>query len=38
MLPIRKVFQKPADVLGYTQAAVSIQIKQLESELGTRLF
>ena len=31
-------FSKAADVLGYTQAAVSIQIKQLESELGTRLF
>ena len=30
-------FSKAADVLGYTQAAVSIQIKQLESELGTRL-
>ena len=31
-------FSKAADVLGYTQAAVSIQIKQLESELGCRLF
>ena len=31
-------FSKAADVLGYTQAAVSIQIKHLESELGTRLF
>lgn len=31
-------FSKAADILGYTQAAVSIQIKQLESELGTRLF
>ena len=30
-------FSKAADILGYTQAAVSIQIKQLESELGTRL-
>ncbi len=30
-------FSKAADVLGYTQAAVSIQIKQ-RSELGTRLF
>ena len=28
-------FSKAADILGYTQAAVSIQIKQLESELGT---
>ena len=34
----KQSFSKAADVLGYTQAAVSIQIKQLESELGTRLF
>lgn len=31
-------FSKAADILGYTQAAVSIQIKQLETELHTRLF
>ena len=31
-------FSKAADVLGYTQAAVTIQIKQLDSELDTRLF
>lgn len=31
-------FSKAAQVLGYTQAAVTIQIKQLETELNTRLF
>lgn len=31
-------FSKAAHVLGYTQAAVTIQIKQLETELNTRLF
>ncbi|MEI3381964.1 MAG: LysR family transcriptional regulator [Dorea sp.] len=31
-------FSKAADILGYTQAAVSIQIKQLESELGDQAF
>ena len=37
MLPIRKVFQKPP-MFSVTHSCVSIQIKQLESELGTRLF
>lgn len=31
-------FSKAADQLGYSQAAVTIQIKQLEKELNTRLF
>ena len=31
-------FSKAASVLGYTQAAVTIQIRQLEKELGVRLF
>lgn len=31
-------FSKAAQVLGYTQAAVTIQIKQLETELNTKLF
>lgn len=31
-------FSKAAKILGYTQAAVTIQIKQLETELNTRLF
>lgn len=31
-------FSKAAKLLGYTQAAVTIQIKQLEAELNTRLF
>lgn len=34
----QKSFSKAADILGYTQAAVSIQIRQLETELHTRLF
>lgn len=33
-----KSFSKAAKNLGYTQAAVTIQIRQLEQELGTRLF
>lgn len=31
-------FSKAADMLGYTQSTVSFQIKQLEDELGCRLF
>lgn len=31
-------FSKAAKILGYTQAAVTIQIKQLEKELNIRLF
>lgn len=31
-------FTKAADQLGYSQAAVTVQIKQLEEELGTQLF
>lgn len=31
-------FSKAANALGYTQAAVTIQIQQLEKELSTRLF
>ena len=31
-------FSKAADVLGYTQAAVTIQIQQLEKEFHTRFF
>ena len=31
-------FSKAAENLGYTQSAVTIQIKNLEEELGTRLF
>ena len=33
-----KSFSKAAAALGYTQAAVTIQIQQLEKELHTRLF
>lgn len=31
-------FSKAADVLGYTQSAVTVQIRQLEQELGLPLF
>lgn len=31
-------FSKAADILGYTQSTVSMQIKNLEAELGTKLF
>ena len=31
-------FSKAARQLGYSQAAVTIQIKQLENELGVHLF
>lgn len=31
-------FSKAAEQLGYSQAAVTVQIKQLEQELGTQLF
>lgn len=31
-------FSKAADILGYTQSTVSMQIKSLETELGAKLF
>ena len=31
-------FTKAAEQMGYSQAAVTVQIKQLEEELGTQLF
>lgn len=31
-------FSKAAEILGYTQSTVSMQIKNLENELGTKLF
>ncbi|HIV80047.1 MAG TPA: LysR family transcriptional regulator, partial [Candidatus Avanaerovorax faecigallinarum] len=31
-------FSNAADSLGYSQSAVTVQIRQLEDELGTRLF
>ena len=31
-------FSQAAKQLGYSQSAISMQIGQLESELGTRLF
>jgi len=34
----QKSFCRAAEKLGYTQAAVTIQIKQLEDELGVKLF
>ena len=34
----RKSFSRAAEALGYSQAAVTIQIKQLENELGIHLF
>ena len=33
-----KSFSKAAKQLGYSQAAVTIQIKQLEQELGAQLY
>lgn len=33
-----KSFSKAAESLGYTQSAVSIQVQQMEKELGARLF
>lgn len=33
-----KSFTKAASLLGYSQAAITVQIKQLEQELGTQLF
>ena len=33
-----KNFSKAAEKLGYSQSAVTVQIKQLEKELGIRLF
>lgn len=33
-----KSFTKAATLLGYSQAAITVQIKQLEQELGTQLF
>lgn len=34
----QKSFTKAAAILGYTQSAVTMQIKQLEEELGVKLF
>ena len=34
----KQSFSKAAQELGYTQAAITIQIKQLEETLGTKLF
>lgn len=34
----RNSFTKAAQAMGYTQSTVSLQIKQLETELGTQLF
>ena len=34
----RNSFTKAAEAMGYTQSTVSLQIKQLETELGTQLF
>ena len=31
-------FSKAAESLGYSQSAVTVQIRQLENELGVRLF
>lgn len=31
-------FSKAAELLGYSQSAVTVQIRLLEEELGTRLF
>ena len=33
-----KNFSKTAELLGYSQSAVTVQIRQLETELGVRLF
>ena len=33
-----KSFSRAAESLGYSQSAVTVQIRQLEEELGTRLF
>ena len=33
-----KNFSKAAELLGYSQSAVTVQIRQLETELGVRLF
>ena len=31
-------FSKAGEILGYSQPTVSVQIRQLEQELGTKLF
>lgn len=33
-----KNFSKAAEILGYSQSAVTVQVRQLENELGVRLF
>ena len=38
MIAQTESFSKAADILGYSQSAVTVQIRLLEKELDTRLF
>ena len=38
MIAQTESFSKAADILGYSQSAVTVQIRPLEKELATRLF
>ena len=38
MIAQTESFSKAADILGYSQSAVTVQIRLLEKELATRLF